>query len=375
MKTWLVTESDLDRIALGAGILGTGGGGNAYLGKLRARERLRAGQRIEIMLPSDLHDDDHIISVGAIGAPTVGIEKIEQGAEGCRAVRAIEAATGKRATALFTDEIGGANALEPMIAAAQLGLPIVDADGMGRAFPELQMNTFFIYGATSTPGVLADEHGATVVYQNVATARRLEKLVRAGTIAMGCSASFALPPFSGAQIKRHGIRHSVSHAWRLGDAVIGARVAKRDPVGEILHREAGRILFQGKIVDVHRWTNAGFARGTVSFDGLGAFASSRLQIEIQNENLIAQLDGEVVATVPDLICIVDAETARPISTEEIRYGMRVAVIGLPASPLLRSMEALAVIGPRAFGYDFDYQPIGSYVEPQPVEMYRDLAVA
>jgi len=373
MKRWQVTEADLECIGLGAGILGTGGGGNVYLGKLRAREALRSGQRIEVISPDALADDDLVIAVGGIGAPTVGVEKIEEGGESARAVRAIEHATGKRAAALFTDEIGGANSIEPMIAAAQLGLPVVDVDGMGRAFPELQMNTFFINGAKPGPGALADERGNTVVFQSVLSARWLEKLARADTVAMGCTASFALPPMTGTQIKRFGIRNTVSQAWRLGHAVLGARAEKRDPVGEILRQEGGKLLFQGKIRDVHRWTTAGFARGRLSLAGLGNFASSEMQIELQNENLIARLDGETVAVVPDLICIVDAETARPISTEEVRYGMRVAVLGLPASPLLRTPEALAVIGPRAFGYDVDYRPLGDYVAPQPVEMFRESA--
>ena len=38
---WQVTEEDLLSISIGAGILGTGGGGNPYIGMLRARETIR----------------------------------------------------------------------------------------------------------------------------------------------------------------------------------------------------------------------------------------------------------------------------------------------------------------------------------------------
>jgi uncharacterized protein len=62
--------------------------------------------------------------------------------------------------------------------------------------------------------------------------------------------------------------------------------------------------------------------------------------------------------VPDLICIVDEDTAEPITTELLRYGMRVAVVGIPAPDLLRTPEALAVVGPAAFGYpDVPYLPM------------------
>jgi DUF917 family protein len=185
-------------------------------------------------------------------------------------------------------------------------------------------------------------------------------------VAMGCTAGFALPPLTGKQVNEWGVKYTVSQVWRLGKVVLEARAAKSDPVAAILKQEHGKLLFRGKIVDVARWTTDGFARGQLVIEGFEADADAVLQIEFQNENLIARRDSEVLATVPDLICIVDSETGRPISTEETRYGLRVAVLGLPVTPLFRTPEALAVIGPRAFGYDQDFQPLGEYVTPEPV---------
>ncbi len=363
MNEWNLTELDLEYIALGAAILGTGGGGNVYLGKLRAWQQLRAGRRIRIISPDALQDDDLVVAVGAMGAPTVGFEKFQKGDECYRAMRAVEKAVGKKAAALMTDEIGGSNAIEPMIAAALADLPVVDVDGMGRAFPEMQMNTFFINGLFPSPSALCDEKGNTAVYFEAVSPLWLEKLARAGTIAMGCTASFALPPITGRQLKSQGVKNTVSQSWRLGEAVMQARAEKRDPVGAILAHEHGKLLFRGKVVDVKRWTTGGFARGNLEIDGFSDFNGGSLQIEFQNENLIARVNGKVVATVPDLICIVDSERGRPISTEEMRYGVRIAILGLPATPLLRTPEALAVVGPRAFGYDLDYSPLGEYVVP------------
>ena len=369
---WDLTEADLDCIALGAAILGTGGGGSAYLGKLRAREQLRAGRRIRIIAPAALADDDMVIAVGGMGAPTVGIEKTARGDECYRAARAVEATVGQAAVALISDEIGGANAIEVMVAAALADLPVIDCDPMGRAFPELQMNTFSIYGLAASPAALCDEKGNTVVFREAITTQWLEKLARAATIAMGCTAGLAFPPLRGWQVKQWGVQHSVSHAWRLGQVVFAARADKRDPVQAILAHENGRLLFCGKIVDVARWTTGGFARGRIEIDGFDTYGAQRMNIEFQNENLVARVDDSTVAMVPDLICIVEAETGRPISTEELRYGLRVAVLGLPCTPLFRTSEALCVIGPRAFGYDLDYAPMGDYVAPHFSERYQDL---
>ena len=45
----------------------------------------------------------------------------------------------RRITALLCAEAGGVNSFEPLLVGARLGLPVLDADGMGRAFPELQV--------------------------------------------------------------------------------------------------------------------------------------------------------------------------------------------------------------------------------------------
>jgi hypothetical protein len=167
-------------------------------------------------------------------------------------------------------------------------------------------------------------------------------------------------------VNKWGVKYTVSQVWRLGEAVIQARADKRDPVAAILERERGRLLFKGKVVDAARWTTEGFARGSLQIEGLHSYSGQMLEVDFQNENLVARADGTVIATVPDLICLVDSETGRPISTEETRYGLRLSVLGLPCTPLFRTPEALAVVGPLAFGYDVEYQPLGDYAAPESV---------
>ncbi len=78
---------------------------------------------------------------------------------------------------------------------------------------------------------------------------------------------------------------------------------------------------------------------------------------------------KVLACVPDLISVVETDTGEPIPTEEVRYGLRVSVLGIPASPMLTTPEALSVVGPQAFGYpeeDVTFTPIGDYIIHKPV---------
>ncbi len=372
MKIWNLTEADIDRIALGAGILGTGGGGNPYLGSLMAKAQLRMGRAIRVIQPADLAPDAQVQALGGIGAPTVGIEKMEEGDEGVRVLRAIEKFTGRKVDAVIADEIGGSNGIAPMITAAKLGLPVVDADGMGRAFPEVQMTTFFIHGQASAPCALADASGNVQIVTQATSPEMLERLMRAGTVAMGCTAHMATAPMTGDFVRRYGVPLTVSQAWTLGDTVLTAQAEKTDPVAAILAREGGQLLLRGKVSDIARRIESGFVRGRLTVSGLDSFTGRTLEIDIQNEYLVAREAGRILTMVPDLICVVDSESGRPVSTEELRYGLRISAIAIPAPALLRSDRALRSVGPRAFGYDFDFQPLGQPTVARPVAAYSEV---
>lgn len=348
---WDMTEDALEALAIGAGILGTGGGGNPYLGKLEAREQLRQGKRIQVVSLDELPDDALATTVGGMGSPTVGIERIDRGNEALRAMRALEQHLGKTFTHVMPGEIGGSNAMRPMVVAAQAGVPVIDGDGMGRAFPELQMDTFGIYGVAPTPGALADPHGQITIFDRITDPVTLERYARAVTIQMGGAAGYAFPPMTADEVRRTAIPGTVKLAIAIGRRVLEARRTLADAVGAALAVSGGQRLFHGKVVYVERRLLGGFARGVVEIEGTGVDSGRLVRIDFQNENLIARVDdGQILAVVPDLICLVDEDSADPITTEIVRYGLRVVVVGIPAPEMLKTPEALAVVGPEAFGY-------------------------
>ncbi len=55
--------------------------------------------------------------------------------------------------------------------------------------------------------------------------------------------------------------------------------------------------------------------------------------------------------------------AEPITTEGLRYGQRVAVIGIATPPIMRTPEALAVFGPASFGLDRPFLPVETLEQP------------
>jgi DUF917 family protein len=352
----LIDDDALESISLGAAVLGAGGGGDPYIGKLMARQAIAEHGTPVVLGIADLPDDAFCCTVGSMGAPTVAIEKLAGGGELVAALRALEAHHGRPFTHLTSFEVGGMNSMLPIVAAAVTGLPLVDCDSMGRAFPELQMCTPTLAGIPVAPVSLADEKGNTVVLDAVDN-RSAERLARVVTIEMGAVSYIALSTQTGAQVRVTMIPDTLALARRIGDAVRHAHETSGDPAGAVARAGGGRRLFDGKVADVSRRTVSGFARGALRIEGSGADTGSVLEVHFQNENLVAWRDGVAVATVPDLIVLVDADTGQPITTEEVRYGNRVAVLGLPCDQRWRTPEGLAVVGPRAFGYDLDHRPI------------------
>jgi DUF917 family protein len=219
------------------------------------------------------------------------------------------------------------------------------------------MKTFFVYGVPCCPMAVADEKGNTVIIKETISPAWAERLARSITIQMGCVACYAIAPMTAAQVVRTAVPHTLSLARDLGDAVTHARSRGQDPLEAVLRTCPGRVLFNGKVVDLDRRTTAGFARGTLAVEGFDGYHGERMVIDFQNENLVARREGQTICTVPDLICAVATETGEPVTTELMRYGLRITVLGFPAPELWTTPEGLAVAGPRAFGYDLDYTPL------------------
>ena len=75
--------------------------------------------------------------------------------------------------------------MEPFTACAELALPIVDADGLGRAFPELQMFLPFVNGSPPYPAAIGNDKGNVVAVTFAKSPKSLENFFREKTIAMG----------------------------------------------------------------------------------------------------------------------------------------------------------------------------------------------
>ncbi|KAJ4352843.1 hypothetical protein N0V95_003890 [Ascochyta clinopodiicola] len=398
-REWLISETDLDWITIGCYILGTGGGGSPYSTMLRVRGILRAGGTVRVISPDDLKDEDRVGCGGGAGSPTVGIEKLSademMDAQNCLQ----ELFKGGRATHVIPLEIGGSNGLQGLVlgASSNMNVPCVDGDWMGRAYPTKWQTTPVVFGEREivfAPVCVADGNGNTLYMPTATSDLKVEQIIRSALSQMGSSVGVADAPVTGDETRRWAVEHTISLSWRIGREVARARKENRiDNVAESIidavgGPETGRVLFKGKIVSVERKLWNGHVYGEVIIEGTGAHYSGKVKIPFKNENIAAirMRDGEevktgqernedVLAIVPDLVSVIDAQNGEAIGTPEYRYGLLVLVIGLTASERWTSQKGVEIGGPNAFGLNhLDYKPLGKFVKPVSViDEYGDKA--
>ena len=349
--------SEIEDIALGAALLGAGGGGVPYIGRLVAIGAVQKYGPVTLLSPEEVPDDALCVPIAMMGAPTILGEKAVGDNEYQTLYDTVSTFYGKPIYAFMPIEAGGVNSMLPIAACARLGLPLVDCDGMGRAFPELQMVTFTIGGMSATPMALTDEKGNSVIFETI-TNKWTEEMARAVTMACGGSVSVSLYAMEGKFMKQYGVRGIVTRSETLGSAIRRVKeTTDKTPEEAFLEITEGYRLFKGKISDVLREVRSGFNFGKVMLDGIGEDKGKSAYVEFQNENLTAVVEGRLMATTPDLICLVDTETFTPVPTDALKYGKRVLVVDLQCFPLWRTPEGLKLVGPRYFGVDTDYIPL------------------
>lgn len=349
-----INVRDLEYLAVGAGILGSGGGGNPNNALLLAKYELEKYGPVELISIDNLSKDDLIVPLAFMGAPLVFTERLSSPKELEVIIKEIERYFSKKVTALMPAEIGGANAFTPFLIAAKMSIPILDADLLSRAFPQLQMNSASLQNIPLCPAFLSDCHLNTVII-NTNCNFKLESIARNVTIEMGSSAALAVSIMDVQSAKIGAISGTVTQAIKLGETILKAQENNIDPVKEIVKDKEVSLLGSGTIVDVDQSIKAGFLKGTVIIEDQNS--KSKIFIIYENENLLVYINNKIVATTPDIITVIDSQTGMPITTDAFIYGLRVTVITIKANKIWQSKEGLELVGPQAFGYDIDYNNI------------------
>lgn len=364
---------DLDRQALtdlcmGATVLGTGGGGSPELGITLLRAALDAGKTARMASPAEVPEEALVVMPAFVGsiAPGAKDDRYRQALEQQMftpespllvGLRMLESHVGGKAFAALPVEMGGLNTAAAAILGALAGIPFVDGDTIGRAKPELEMGSYTLQGIPLAPMALCDVWGNRALVFQTESFRSAEQIARAlavvggGTVTVRC-------PVRGRTLRQMVVGGTVSKSIAIGRALREAQAQGRDPVAAAIQAAGGSRLFEGTVSKLTWEDRSGFMWGDYWLRGIGRDEGHTLRIWLKNENEISWLDDEPFVMTPDLLCALEARTGQPFTNSNLREGLQMVVFGVPADPMWRTPAGLVLTGPKHFGFDLPYRPMG-----------------
>jgi len=318
----------------GAAIFSAGGGGDPEVGYNIVERLVEKGLAVRMVDPSEVPDNASVINFACVGATT---SVAYRGDAALKTFQALEEYLGKRAFAAIPVELGGFNTLAAVDVAARRGIPVVDADGAGRAVPEVHLKVYTIDDIPLAPMAVSDVEAENVVLVKATRdSRSAERIARALATEWDQTAYTARRVLTGRQVKTSPVLNTLSKSMRIGMLLRKAV----DPVKAVLKETAGFRLFEGEVDAVKRETKAGFTWTTLTLDGVHESKGQRMELKAKNEVLVAYRNGKVAAIAPDIITPVHPETGKCVTAEKIKKGDKLVVLGLPAPEKWRTTKGL-----------------------------------
>jgi len=378
-KIRTLTEQEIMDMMLGSSIQASRGA-NTQQTVDRMKAATAQGKKFTMISVDDLPNDWTTVTVADIGgggAWKYVTDRVKQqnlptipNAQ-TAAVEALSKHIGKRFNAVVRSE--AAQAAGALLAASELGVPVVDACLSGRARPEIEQQIPWINGIPSTPASLVSRWGDTVIIDKAVDDDRAEDLGRAVAVASGGGAQMAMNPMSATEVKRGVIKGALSQAILLGRTAREALAQGKDPVAELVKVTKGFKLFQGVVTRADMKGERGFTWWDVELKGTGPYTGHTYTVYVKNENIVAWLDGVPDAMSPDTIQNLDPKTGDAHNGGALggyKMGAELAIIGYETSPMWRTPKGIEVFGPRHFGFDFDYVPIEQLYKQRKVRLGR-----
>jgi DUF917 family protein len=323
-----LTERDLEAALAGGAVLAAGGGGWAEHGRILGTAAIHAGRPM-LWHPDELPDDAIIATAAAIGAPGDQTAWEMHAADYLRAILLLQEALGRPVEGLIIGQNGMSSTVNAWFPGAVMGFKVVDAVGDIRAHPTGDMGSLGMHASpeptiqTGAGGNRAEGRYIELVLRGE-TAKISPVLRTAGHMAGGFIAS-CRNPVPNSRVKSHAAVGGISYALALGEAILKARPDGGAAVlRAICAHTRGRILAEGEAV---RET---LVYTPEAFD-IGRFRIGDCELHLMNEWMAVERGGSRIASFPDVVTTLDAETGAPVSAGRIKPGQRLAVLHIPSS--------------------------------------------
>ena len=335
------------------------------------KEAIKSGKKFKMISVDDFPDDGIVVAVQGIGGGgpweyviertnSQGLDVLSESKRNNLVVDLLSEFLGKEVTAIIRSEAAEATATA-LLVAAERNIPILDAGITGRAVPEVQQSIPWISGIASIPTAIVTPWGDEIIIKHAIDEYRVEDISRAIAVASAGDAVITMTPMNGKQIKYATLKNNLSDAIKFGRVTREAVETNSDPIDALLNASSGYKLFQGLVTKSDEKGDRGFNWIDVEISGTDDFSGKTYKVFVKNENIIGWLDGEIDAMSPDYIYNLDPTTGRSIMSNagigSYPIGQEVVLIGLPSADQWRSDMGIELMGPKHFGFDFDFIPI------------------
>ena len=337
-----LTACEIDSIMVGATFLGAGGGGPLDTGRELLKKQTSGSYSIDLYSMDEIPEKERDATYGAMVACLGSPQKIKEngtfGPDGVACFDAFKKAMllhGKEIKYLYSGEMGGFNTFTPMLVAILSDkdpakrIKFVDADGNGRAVPELNTTINAFYDHPPKPMGMGSLYGDEIIVYPT-TDHSGEQIARQMCMLYKMRIGFATWGMNKEEITNILDVGCVTKAQKIGKAILTAKETGSDVMDELKKAFEVREFCRGTIEKLDLRAEGGFDFGTTVIKGDDGHT---YYIDFKNENLILRDEkGDTIMTAPEGIGMIDLNNCFPLTNADTKEGMRVLVTMTPAHP-------------------------------------------
>ncbi len=340
-----IKRSEMRSLLLGAAFFSTGGGGTVEAG-----EHLIEGiEEVEIINPDEAEKEAFTATAffaGSIKSPTLeelrrqgyklAIE--EEGELLSGSFDVLQSKLEGKIKYIIPVELGGHNTAVSLYLAGKKGVAVLDCDLTGRSAPEMYQTSYYVGDISPTPAGVFTIFGEGVYVENMEDYDRFDKLLRyLVELSYGYDVGVSCFPLRLRDAFPYLLKGTLSLSLRIG------KLLEKGDLFAALSEAGAEVIFSGEVKEEEFQVREGFTFGRVKIQG----KEGELILEYKNEILVAKLAGKIIASVPDLIGVINEE-AKPVLNTKFRQGEKVLVYKIPSPPIWRSPKGLEVFGLQHF---------------------------
>ncbi|WP_264668866.1 DUF917 domain-containing protein [Arthrobacter sp. VKM Ac-2550] len=350
-----LTSADIAHLRTGAQFLAcTIDPTSTYIYAEMIQSAMVSGQ-VQLVDVESLDPEDLVVATGMVTQGLFIADMPPVGDEFLSCISAIETALSRKVQAVYSLAAASINGIVPLMVGLQSGLPVVDADPMGRVFPLISQTTLHIGEVGISPIAMMGVTGERAMVE-APNPQRAETLVRSLVTELGGWAATAMYPCTAGELRMHGVRGTVTRMIRVGE-ILDADESVENKYRRLIELLKAVRISRARVQHIEslsRPTGLGLPAQPSSMTLIDETTGQIIRLEIQNEILLVLVDGAVAAAVPDIVTLLSPEYGTAVSLDDVGVGTVIDVIAIPAAEAWYSAPGLELAGPRAFDIPLDH---------------------